>query len=165
MTGVSVTVHKTIDDAHGSHGVSTKDFKQYREYCTRKLFRLRHAKDVRQEFVHSSVYVAGEKTRKNAYCPRDIESSSSPGTSLLVLLFEAERCWSHGNELKDSGLDTARTRQHALRKLRKAKTLADRLVSMSKQHGDEKTQLEASAYGGWMNGNYAFEVGDWKVWQ
>lgn len=175
----SLPVHATIESNQASHGMRHDDYKQYHGYCTRRLSRLRHARPVRRDLVHSAAYVSGEKKKRNAYCPREQVSNSE--NALWVVLVGAERAWAHSCELKalmgsSGGNNTVlaaeheksrsspgKIRQHALRRLKRAKQLATQFRELCEQVCDEKTILEAKAYAGWMRGNWSLEVGDWKV--
>lgn len=174
----SLPVHAVIDANEASHGLRHDDYKQYHAYCTRRLSRLRHAQPVRRDLVHSAAYVSGAKMKRNAYCPR--EQMTNRENALWVVVLGAERAWAHSCELKalmaTSGKSTSlaaeheksrsspgKIRQHALRRLRRAKQLATQFQELCQEVCDERTILEAKAYGGWMRGNWSLEVGDWKV--
>jgi len=75
---MNIRIHATLDTMQSSHGLSRQndDYKQYREYCTRRLSRLRHHKSVRTDLVHSMAYVkssnkGGGNKKRHAYCPRN----------------------------------------------------------------------------------------------
>jgi signal recognition particle subunit SRP68 len=158
-----------------AHGLRHDDYKQYHEYCTRRLSRIRHNREVRKELVHSAAYVSGEKTRKHAYIPRDLPEDLNHENMLLVVLVDAERAWAHSCELKallheqlPKNHEKAKAapgsiRQHALRRLRRAQQLAIRFEDLCGLFSDVITQEEAKAYASWMRGNFALEVNDWKV--
>ena len=124
--------------------------------------------------MHSGAYVAGEKTRRHAYCPREIPEELHHENMLLVLLVAAERAWAHSCELKAMMRDQlpknhekaksspGKIRRHALRRLRRAKELAIEFEEACVQVGDEATIEEAKAYASWMRGNYALEISDWE---
>lgn len=174
----SLQVHAVIESNQASHGLRHDDYKQYHGYCTRRLSRLRHAQPVRRELVHSAAYVSGSKMKRNAYCPRDEQSANSEN-ALWVVLIGADRAWAHSCELKAFMTTTSKStlaaeheksrsspgkiRQHALRRLKRAKQLATQFQELCQETCDESTILEAKAYGGWMRGNWCLEVGDWKV--
>jgi len=172
---IRVAVHSSIESMHNAHGLRHDDHKQYHEYCTRRLSRLRHNREVRKELVHSGTYVAGEKTRRHAYCSRDLPEDVNHENILFVVLVDAERAWAHSSELRalvheqlpknheKAKAAPGKIRQHALRRLRRAKQLAIRFEELCEQFGDETTQEEAKAYASWMRGNYALEVSDWKT--
>ncbi len=76
---LSLPVHQWLETAQQSHGIAHHDYSQYHAYCTRRLSRIRHAKEVRKDLVHSSTYVSGsagggggKQTRRHAYVPRNI---------------------------------------------------------------------------------------------
>lgn len=160
---------------HNAHGLRHDDYKQYHEYCTRRLSRLRHNRAVRKELVHSGVYVAGEKTKRHAYVPRETPEDVNHENILLVVLMEAERAWAHSCELKamvhehlpknheKANATSGKIRQHAVRRLRRARHFAIKFEEMCRQYADESTQGEATAYASWMRGNFALEFGDWKT--
>ena len=175
-------VHAVIDANQAAHGLRHDDYKQYHAYCTRRLSRLRHAQPVRRELVHSAAYAPGEKMKRHAYCPREQRTNSE--NALWAVAIGAERAWAHSRELRalvpsSSSTSTSKSalaaeheksrsypgkiRQHALRRLRRAKQLATQFQELCERVCDERTILEAKAYGGWMRGNWALEVGDWKV--
>jgi len=173
---IKIPVHATLDNMHASHGLRHDDFKQYHEYCTRRMSRLRHHKTVRKDLVNSSVYVAGEKTKRHAFCARVIPDESVDHENfLLLVLVDAERAWSHSNELKallheqlpknhqKSKSTAGKVRQHALRRLKRAKHLATNFLELCEKFADEVTKEEARAYAAWMNGNLALENNNWKV--
>lgn len=177
----TLQVHAVIEANQASHGLRHDDYKQYHGYCTRRLSRLRHAQPVRRDLVHSAAYVSGSKMKRNAYCPRELQRNSE--NALWVVLVGAERAWAHSCELKalissssstsekstlaaeheKSRSSPGKIRQHALRRLRRAKQLATQFQELCEEVCDERTILEAKAYGGWMRGNWSLEVGDWKV--
>jgi signal recognition particle subunit SRP68 len=177
----SLAVHQVIDSSQASHGLRHDDYKQYHAYCSRRLSRLRHARPVRRDLVHSAAYVSGAKMKRNAYCPRkDATTEVVHENALWVVLLGAERAWAHSCELKSlmatsgksstlaaehdkSRSSPAKIRQHAMRRLKRAKQLATQFQALAERVGDERTILEANAYGGWMRGNWGLEVGDWKV--
>lgn len=172
---IRIPLHSNIESMQSAHGLRHDDFKQYHEYCTRRLTRIRHNSEVRKDLVHSAVYVAGEKTSRHAYCPRDLPDIVNHENFLLVILVDAERAWAHSCELKALLNDQlpknhekakaapGKLRQHSLRRLRRAKQLASRLEELCEHYGDQSTQEEAKAYASWMRGNLALEVNEWKV--
>lgn len=173
---IRIPVHVTLDSMHGSHGLRHDDFKQYHMYCTRRLSRLRHHNSVRKDLVHSAAYVAGEKTKRNAFCARDIPDANVDHENfLLVLLVDTERAWAHSNELKAllheqlpkshqrSKSTPSKLRKHAVRRLRRAKQLSIEFKDLCEKFADDTTRREACAYAAWMSGNLALEVNEWKV--
>lgn len=171
----TIAIHALIDSMQASNGMRNDDYKQYRAYCTRRLYRVRHNEAVKKELVHSATYVAGEKMRKNAYCPRALPVDVGHENILLSVLVEAERAWAHGNELKSimvspqlptnssTQAPPSRIRHQALRRFRKATKFATRLEELCAKHCDERTKEEAQAYASWMKGTLALEANDWSV--
>ena len=125
--------------------------------------------------MHSGTYVAGEKTRRHAYCPRELPEDLNHENMLLVLLVSAERAWAHSCDLKamtreqlpkdheKAKSSPGKIKQHALSRLRRAKDLAIAFEEACVQAGDESTVEEAKAYASWMRGNFALEISDWKI--
>ncbi len=64
---------------------------------------------------------------------------------------------------KKANATLGKIRQHAVRRLRRAKHFAIEFEEMCRQYGDELTHEEATAYASWMRGNFALESGDWKT--
>jgi signal recognition particle subunit SRP68 len=178
----ALSVFETLARSQNSHGLMHEDYHQYHQFCTNRLYRLRHAKPVRRDLVHNSKYVEGVQMRRNAYCPRnnsivdttkkpdnDNEEDNAKGLTsgptlfsidhenhLLVPLYQAERAWAQACEIQKQKRPT-KTQQLVLRKLRKAIKFATTLESMSQTTCDEQTQQEGKSYLGWMEGNCALQ--------
>mmetsp|Transcript_56477 Transcript_56477/g.168979 ORF Transcript_56477/g.168979 Transcript_56477/m.168979 type:complete len:691 (-) Transcript_56477:179-2251(-) len=99
----SVPIHSLIESSQSAHGLRHSDYAQYRSYCSRRLSRLRHAKDVRKELSHGGKS-GGQQKRggRHAYQPRafDPEESNRHVNYVLVSLYQAERAWSQSMEIK-----------------------------------------------------------------
>ncbi len=110
-------LHSEIATSHTSHGISHEDYDQYASYCTRRLHRLRHTKQVKKDLLHVRLYksslstkaavvvVEGGSKAKHAY--RAIDLTNLPSEQLashvnyfLEPLYCAERCWSSSLALK-----------------------------------------------------------------
>eukprot|EP00871_Galdieria_phlegrea_P001654 jgi/Galph1/248/GphlegSOOS_G4937.1 len=154
----------TSRQAQVANGLKHGDYGRYRLYCTRRLHRLRKA----LKLTHGR----GKFTKRKL----GEEELLSKGDTriLLLLLFQAERAWSHAMELKDeeallreskkrSKSSTVRRRQWPRRRLIKAALWATRLERLcTAALVDVKTCLEAKAYTAWMMGALLLERKRWK---
>lgn len=159
----SMSIFETLDQTQNTHGVMHEDYHQYQQYCTNRLYRLRHAQPVRRDLVHNSKYAGGVQMRRNAYCPRPRDSSEAviPHENFLwVPLYQAERAWAQACEIQKQKR-ASKTQQLVLRKLRKAVKFATEMQEMSLRACDERTQQEINSYVDWMKGNYALQKQDY----
>ena len=178
----SLRIFETLDRTQNMHGVMHEDYHQYHQYCTNRLYRLRHAKPVRRDLVHSSKYVEGVTMRRNAFCPRknnkktnkdgeEKEEGVDKATEVTVIghenhlwlpLYQAERTWAQACEVQKQKR-AHKTQQLVLRKLRKSVKFAAELEELSQRCCDEQTQQEIKSYVGWMKGNYALQKQDYAT--
>ena len=115
-------LHSEISTSHLAHGVTPhEDYSQYTAYCTRRLHRLRHIKQVKKDLVHVRLYKSslstkiidttttnnptGKNARKYAYRAIDLinlpsEQLASHVNYFLEPLYCAERCWANSLALK-----------------------------------------------------------------
>ena len=228
----TIPIHSTIYSMQKQHGIIPhQDYTQYRQYCTRKIHRLRHAKDAitasGRDLLHGS---GGRGKHASTFQPRrylnktfeektakhhekkgggeDRKDEEEHGEMeeemtvsydkvhhvnfLLILLTNAERCWSCAMELKTEydvmasstggrgtgpgvGVATLVSQQKRKKtslgklrkqfhsKLRKAAEYATALRSMAVATADESTIAECQAYASWMRGNIALEKSAWDV--
>lgn len=181
----SLTIFETLDKSQNTHGVMHEDYHQYHQFCTNRLFRLRHAKPVRSDLVHNSKYVVGEKKKRNAYCSRISTKQPPKGDDnndnndkeevveappaiighenhLWVPLYQAERSWAQACEVQKQKRAN-KTQQLVLRKLRKALKFVATLQELASRTCDETTQQEIDSYAGWMKGNYSLQKQDYTA--
>jgi signal recognition particle subunit SRP68 len=178
-------IHAWIEAQQTSHGVRHDDYGQYHSYCTRRLARLSHNREAKPYLVHSSKYAssvpvpsgedatstANKKTSKkssrgrHAFCSRSHDTFSKnnshvPHVNILwYLLVSAERSWAHANQIqKQHG-----KRQQVLKKLKRAKDWAHRLLEMATTSTDDSTIKECHAYVAWMSANYDMERMNYQV--
>ena len=78
---------------------------------------------------------------------------------LLIPLFNAERAWAYGMQIKQEE-PTASQAGHMIRRLGKAWAWARALNDLCAAVGDDLTVLQSEAYAAWMEGNYALEKDD-----
>mmetsp|Transcript_21804 Transcript_21804/g.49645 ORF Transcript_21804/g.49645 Transcript_21804/m.49645 type:complete len:600 (+) Transcript_21804:97-1896(+) len=142
-----------IIKAHQSqHGLRHNDHLRYRQYCSRRLRRLR----VTLKFKN------GRGRYKQAQFPSDFADFRY----IEYLLVNAERAWSYGVQIKaDNAAQpslNAAWRKHSISRFRKAAELAAQLESVCKAHADQRTQLEAEAYEAFMSGTHRLEKEEWS---
>jgi hypothetical protein len=150
----------TALSARGTNGVKHLDYRRYRQYCARRLRRMRTNKNV--NFTHG---------KSRSYANRRIGAADVTDVRFLMIpLFMAERCWSTAQELhsdwanaeqsvnaKDDDTDIGggahlRWRLHAMRRMAKAAYWSHQLKELCSQVADDRTVLEAEAYAATMSG-------------
>ncbi|OUC41779.1 hypothetical protein D917_03162 [Trichinella nativa] len=148
------TVHilQIIKEAQQQHGLRHGDYLRYRQYCSRKLQRVRKSMNV--TCIH--------KPRTFQYRKFSAENLTD-AKYITIPLFEAERCWAYGMQLKQEATTDNRKRFQMLRKLRRAVYHGVLLETLSKNASviDAATKLEAQAYKAWLQGCYEFEQKNW----
>ncbi|KAJ0985271.1 hypothetical protein J5N97_003627 [Dioscorea zingiberensis] len=141
----SINVLLLLKSAQMQHGLRHRDYTRYRRYCTARLRRLYKS----LKFTHGR----GKFTRKAIN-----ESTVTEVRFLHVVLYMAERAWSHAMEkrqLPDG--PNARQRIYLLGRLRKAVKWATLFAQLCAVKGDSRTSLEAEAYASYMKGTLLFE--------
>nr|POE79197.1 signal recognition particle subunit srp68 [Quercus suber] len=116
-----------------------------RRYCTARLRRLYKS----LKFTHGR----GKYTRKTI-----TESTVTEVRFLHLVLYTAERAWSHAMEkrqLPDG--PNSHQRIYLIGRLRKAVKWATLFAQLCAIKGDSRTSLEAEAYASYMKGNLLFE--------
>ncbi|KAH9623709.1 hypothetical protein KSS87_013423, partial [Heliosperma pusillum] len=119
--------------------------RQIERYCTARLRRLYKS----LKFTHGR----GKYSRKVI-----TESTVTDVRFLHILLYTAERAWSHAMEkrqLPDG--PNRRQRIYLIGRLRKAVKWASVFAQLCAIKGDSRTSLEAEAYASYMKGNLLFE--------
>ncbi|KAK0589633.1 hypothetical protein LWI29_016560 [Acer saccharum] len=141
----SINVLQLLKSAQMQHGLRHGDYTRYRRYCTARLRRLYKS----LKFTHGR----GKYTRKTI-----TESTVTEVRFLHLVLYTAERAWSHAMEkrqLPDG--PNARQRIYLIGRLRKAVKWATLFSNLCAIKGDSRTSLEAEAYASYMKGNLLFE--------
>ncbi|KRX92205.1 Signal recognition particle subunit SRP68 [Trichinella pseudospiralis] len=148
----SVHILQIIKEAQQQHGLRHGDYLRYRQYCSRKLQRVRKSMNV--TCIH--------KPRTFQYRKFSAENLTD-ARYITIPLFEAERCWAYGMQLKQEATTDSRKRFQMLRKLRRAVYHGVLLETLSKNASviDAATKLEAQAYKAWLQGCYEFEQKNW----
>ncbi|KAL0583355.1 hypothetical protein ABG067_006735 [Albugo candida] len=135
------------------NGLRHRDYQRYRQYCARRLRRIRKSAN----FLHG---------KGKTFLKRSIEPEVSTDVRhLYIALYNTERAWGYAMQLKeDDTLEKAkygddassRIKFHLTGRLRKAAEWSQRLESVCAVKADARTSLEAEAYKGYMTGIYAF---------
>eukprot|EP01087_Luapelamoeba_hula_P011909 TRINITY_DN3301_c0_g1_i2.p1 TRINITY_DN3301_c0_g1~~TRINITY_DN3301_c0_g1_i2.p1 ORF type:complete len:645 (-),score=135.76 TRINITY_DN3301_c0_g1_i2:287-2221(-) len=143
----SLEVLHTIKTAQMQHGLRHEDHQRYRQYCTRRLRRVRkslHFKHGKGKYVKKSI------NHRYANDPR----------FLLIPLYSAERAWSYAMEKKEDA-ENPRAKFGMGARLKKAQHWAAELLSLCNHIADDKTKLEAEAYSAWMSANFLLYHEQW----
>ncbi|KAF3457790.1 hypothetical protein FNV43_RR02449 [Rhamnella rubrinervis] len=141
----SINVLQLLKSAQLQHGLRHGDYTRYRRYCTARLRRLYKS----LKFTHG----------RGKYSRRLItESTVTEVRFLHLLLYTAERAWSHAMEKRQvPDGPNARQRIYLIGRLRKAVKWAILFSQLCAIKGDSRTSLEAEAYASFMKGNLLFE--------
>ncbi|KAL3631756.1 hypothetical protein CASFOL_024740 [Castilleja foliolosa] len=141
----SVNVLHLLKSAQMQHGLRLGDYTRYRRYCTARLRRLYKS----LKFTHG----------RGKYTKRAITGSTVSEVRFLhLVLYTAERAWSHAMEKKTlPDGPNARQRSYLIGRLRKAVKWASLFQDLCSIKGDSRTSLEAEAYASYMKGSLLFE--------
>ncbi|CAG8689532.1 13146_t:CDS:2, partial [Acaulospora morrowiae] len=151
----SLNILALTNEARNTYGLRHQDYARYRQYCAKKIHRLR----VSLKFTHGK----GRFTK-----PQEITDSILNDIRYLhIALFDTERAWSHAMELKRESRASGDTRKkhHLIKKLKKAAKLGNQLEQLcSRETGkvDTRTVLEAQAYSSLISGYLLFEKQSWQ---
>eukprot|EP01116_Phalansterium_solitarium_P022203 TRINITY_DN7247_c0_g1_i1.p1 TRINITY_DN7247_c0_g1~~TRINITY_DN7247_c0_g1_i1.p1 ORF type:complete len:610 (-),score=207.66 TRINITY_DN7247_c0_g1_i1:357-2186(-) len=151
----SLDILSTIKLAQNRHGLRHGDYERYRQYCTRRLHRIRKS----VKFTHG----------KNRFQKRTLDLEKiSDDRYLLLVLVQAERAWSYAMQKKDEstggGVEAnPRAHFHMVKRLSKAAEYARQLADLCNAKADPRTVLEAEAYAAWMNGMSRLERRQWQA--
>ncbi|OQR72147.1 signal recognition particle 68 kDa protein-like [Tropilaelaps mercedesae] len=152
---ITLEVLRLIKEAQQKHGLRHGDFQRYRNYCSRRIRRLRCA-------LH---FMQGTKNRYN---PKNVSDELLLKTGDLrypcIILMQAERCWGYAMQDRQECTSEPRKKFHMRQRLRKALQYADGLSALcgSSAACDARTKLECQAYAAFMRGSYLFERNKWK---
>ncbi|XP_060192209.1 uncharacterized protein LOC132621801 [Lycium barbarum] len=148
----SVNVLQLLKSAQMQHGLRFGDYARYRRYCTARLRRLYKS----LKFTHGRI----------KYTKRPISVNTVTEVRFLhLVLYTAERAWSHAMEKKTlPDGPNARQRSYLIGRLRKAVKWASLFQELCSIKGDSRTSLEAEAYAAYMKGSLLFEQDqNWDV--
>lgn len=148
---VKIDITSTVKAAQTQNGLRHSDYLRYRRYCAKKLRRLR----MKLNF----------KFGRGKYIKKDIpEDLYNDPKGLLLLLYNAERAWSHAMQLRQhlSLKASGFARHHLVKRLKKAVKWAEKLESAVTHVGDVKSTLQAQGYKAAMAGNLSLEMQNWQ---
>eukprot|EP00468_Gymnochlora_sp_CCMP2014_P009611 CAMPEP_0167759566 /NCGR_PEP_ID=MMETSP0110_2-20121227/11097_1 /TAXON_ID=629695 /ORGANISM="Gymnochlora sp., Strain CCMP2014" /LENGTH=611 /DNA_ID=CAMNT_0007645971 /DNA_START=11 /DNA_END=1846 /DNA_ORIENTATION=+ len=147
---INLSILTTIKDSQSQHGLRHDDYMRYRQYCCRRLRRIRKS----VKFLHGKTHY-----KKKKLDVRHIENERV----LSIPLLNAERAWSYAMELKKAlqKEDESRKQHHLLRRLKRAVKSSNELLELSRAVGNARTQVEAEVYASWMEGNEHIERSRW----
>jgi tetratricopeptide (TPR) repeat protein len=153
MPEVSLEIFNVVKSSHAQHGLRHGDYVRYRQYCSRRLHRMRKAAG----FLHGGT--------KGRYVKKVLEPHMiKDGRHLMLPLYAAERAWSYAMALKrENTAQEPRPRFHLLHRLKKAAKWSAALSALCATRGDKRTALEAEAYCGFMHGNMHLEREQWAL--
>ena len=146
---VALEIFDEIKSSHAQHGLRHGDYVRYRQYCSRRLHRVRKA--------------VGIQHGKGRYVKKQLEPRMVKDSRfLLVPLYCAERAWAYAMALKrEDVVAEPRLRYRLLHRLNKAAKWATSLAKLCAVRGDKRTALEAEAYAGFIVGNLHLERERW----
>eukprot|EP01135_Chromosphaera_perkinsii_P010268 Nk52_evm10s2085 gene=Nk52_evmTU10s2085 len=148
----NLEVLSLIKDAQQRHGLRHGDYQRYRQYCGRRLRRIRKA----LKFLHG----------RRGFTQRVVEwEVITEDKYLLIPLVKAERCWAYAMDLKQMIEESPRKAFAFKKKLKKAVGYARELEALCREEGkcDARTVLETQAYSKWMQGTLQFEMQEWEA--
>lgn len=144
------------------NGLRRNDFARYRQYCSRRLRRLRTAKAVK--FTHSTG--TGKNSTKK-YVPKELTPDTVKDVRhLMIPLYEAERAWAMSQELQaleSTGTHIGIRYAHLKHRLAKAVEWSELLEKLCTTKADTRTLLEAEAYNCWLKGTYHAFLRNWEI--
>ncbi|KAK1319784.1 hypothetical protein QJS10_CPB04g00547 [Acorus calamus] len=150
----SINVLQMLKSAQMQHGLRQRDYTRYRRYCTARLRRLYKS----LKFTHGrGKYLRKAITESIVTEAKDFDFGLL-NRFLHVVLYTAERAWSHAMEKRHlADGPNARQRIYLLGRLRKAVKWASLFAQLCSIKGDSRTSLEAEAYASYMKGTLLFE--------
>jgi len=149
---ISLKIHQKIKLTQSQNGLRHNDYHRYRQYCSRRLRRIRRA----IKFTHG---------KGRAFMKREIKADIVKNFHyILIPLLNAERAWAFAMQLKQECSDnfSSRVSAHSRRKLAKAALWAAKLEEVCTAVGDAITALEATAYCSWLQGSLLLEKEQWE---
>ncbi|KAH9818804.1 hypothetical protein DFH28DRAFT_959223 [Melampsora americana] len=176
----SVELLRLVTEERKTFGAKQLDYHRYHAHCAKKLHAMRRIAGIQQ--INKN-----RKFLKKTLKPPFLSSQNLKLQHILVVLFEAERCWAASRELKQTvtSLQTKRTvtglasassnpqnrkaglsklRSHARSRLSRAVKHANNLLSFNALVPFEmRTLLEVHVYNLHLQGLLAFDLGRWTT--
>lgn len=145
------------------NGLRHGDYRRYRQYCGRRLRRIRKS----ERFLHG---------KGKSFVHKKVTATQVAKNSLELLylpLFNTERAWGYAMQLRadeknedygaDEALANSRIKFHLSGRLAKAAVWSKQLLTLCSATCDTRTCLEAEAYAGYMAGNVALYREEWDL--
>jgi signal recognition particle subunit SRP68 len=148
----SLCILEVVKSAQATNGLRHNDYQRYRQYCTRRLRRVRKSK----KFTYG---------KGRAFIKKEVTAEKVDGERILYIpLMNAERAWSYAMQLKHeiTESDSSRLKFSMMSRLQKAAAHSKQLSDLCAARGDDRTILEAQAYAAAMAGYLLLEKEDWK---
>jgi signal recognition particle subunit SRP68 len=148
-----LSILSTIKSAQRANGLLHSEYERYRQYCTRKVRRVRRS----LKFTHG----------RGKYHRREVTVEGMKDEKFLLLpLFYAERAWAYAQQAKQEISNRVERgepaqRRHSMTLLQKAVKWTQHLKTLCESRTTSTTALEADAYASWMRGNLLLEKDDW----
>lgn len=134
----------TISTAQNQNGLRHSDYQRYRQYCSRRLRRVRKSVGLSH---------AKKCDKKETWKAKNVEKVTD-ARMISIPLLNAERAWAYAMQLKsDMEEDGDRKRFHLLKRFKRAAQYSQELADLCAVAADRRTQLEADAYNALMHGN------------
>eukprot|EP00050_Salpingoeca_kvevrii_P017301 m.63830 g.63830 ORF g.63830 m.63830 type:complete len:608 (-) comp7484_c0_seq1:48-1871(-) len=157
MEPLELPVLVILSEMQQEHGLRHADYRRYRQYCSRRLQRLRATLN----------FTSG----KHRYTKRVVTVDKVTEARFLhIPMMLAERAWAYALELKQEVDERPRCKFSSMGRLRKAAVHAHQLYDLVHPSDEDGTsictargQLEVSAFTAWMDATVAFELQDWEV--
>ncbi|CAG2110757.1 unnamed protein product [Medioppia subpectinata] len=160
---ITFEILHVVKEGQSQHGLKHGDYHRYRQYCSRRLRRIRRSLN----YVQSSGKTRPtyqQKVVTNQLVNEATKSKKDPIRYLMIPLFCAERSWSHAMQLKQEANTEPRKKFHLIRKYKKAVKYAQSLQTIcnsSPTKCDARTRLESTAYASYLTGLFHFETEQW----
>jgi len=142
-----ISILSLIKTQRYQNGLRHNDHYRYRQYCTRRLRRLRIVLK----------YKFGKGKYKPNPFPKDFENSKF----VELLIVQSERCWAHALQLKSDSAaaaqPNARWRLHLIKRMAKARLWSAQMAQVAEVHCDMRTQQEAKAYSAYIEATWHLE--------
>lgn len=159
---VCLPITEFVQTSRMQNGLRHASYVRYRQYCSRRLLRLRRTLKVKQMPGHGKGPAAHKFTR-NPISQDHVKDERY----LLIPLMECERAWSYAMELRDQLEHDPpyphRIRNHMIRKLTRAMQCSDHLLKICRARGDNRTAVEAEAYHHQMKGLWFMERKEFRL--
>lgn len=147
----TLKVLSAVREAQLTHGLRHSDYQLYRQYCSRRIRRLRKNLD----------FIQGDKKnfRKKIVTVDVIKDDRF----LYIPLMTIERYWAYAMQLKEESQQDPRKKFSMRNKLRNAAKYVANFEKLVEESGvcDARTQLEVQGYSAWLQGTVLFELADW----